>query len=270
MHRRRFVIEEDSMIAACSWFRSIVSDRFGALAISLSLLVLLLAAFTVLTVGCDKKKAPRNQVVLVTVDTTRKDHVIGSGRNRATTPNFDLFAGDAAVFNNCWSAVDTTIPSHTAILTSLYVKDHKVVNMSYNLPDFPEFLPKVFKEHGYSTAAFTSGGHLTPSINIDQGFDEFYYPDGKESVGDLTNSRVLEWLDRHRDEDFFIWVHYFDPHMVYDPPESYAKRYLDGLGDPLSSDKNYNESISNSRSAQGAVQEISRPLRQPGVLPRAL
>jgi len=175
--------------------------------------------------NCAKNKTTPKHVIFITVDTTRADYIGIYGSKRIKTPNLDALAKDSAVFKNCYSVTHTTIPSHTSLFTSLYLKDHGVISMGQILPDFKDFLPKLFKRVGYKTAAFTSGGHLSPAININQGFDDFFYPEKNENIAKKTADKVINWLDINKNAPFFIWTHFFDPHMRYMPPPPYDTMY---------------------------------------------
>ncbi len=169
--------------------------------------------------------AAQPNIVLVTIDTLRADHLGCYGYKQATSPNLDRFAREGVLFRNVFSAVPMTLPSHTTILSGLYPKEHGIRdNAHFRLTDRP-FLQQILKKHGYVTAAFVSGATLSSSFGLNRGFD--FYDDeftGTERKANETTVRVLEWLKRAR-SPYFLWVHYFDPHAEYEPPDPFRKRF---------------------------------------------
>lgn len=213
-----------------------ISAVFG---ISLLVMLALLLSATVLS-GCGKSEGPsvakgghHRQYIIVTLDTTRADHFGCYGSDIVKTPNFDALAGDAVLFENCFSSTHSTTPSHVSLFTSLHMKDHGVLSVSFHVPVIEQFMPKVFKAAGYRTAAFTSAAPLAEKSNINQGFDFFNAPNGAERSAGETNELVLPWLEDNSGSDFFLWVHYFDSHMEYLPPEPYDRMYSGESGEKV-------------------------------------
>ncbi len=172
------------------------------------------------------------QVIVITLDTTRADYLGLGGEGKTLVPHLAALARDSVVFSECYSTTNSTIPAHTSLFTSSYLKDHKITSMGQELPEYDSFLAKVFQAAGFRTAAFTSGGHLTPKINFDQGFDEFACP---ETVcrADETRTKAVHWIEENRGRDFFLWVHFFDSHMPYEPPSPFDRMYDDVSAESL-------------------------------------
>jgi len=191
---------------------------------NLILLTLLVAVTSVLIGSCSLVKSKPVRVVLITLDTTRADHM-GFMGGVARTPALDNLAADSFVFENCFSTANSTLPSHASIMTSLYIKDHSVIENAYRLPDLDLYMPKVMAASGAKTAAFTSTGLFSGSSNFDQGFEMFYSPRAKEEPARPVTSKALAWLENNADGDFFVWMHYYDPHMYYTPPQRFADMY---------------------------------------------
>jgi arylsulfatase A-like enzyme/Tfp pilus assembly protein PilF len=177
---------------------------------------------------------------LVTLDTTRADHLGCYGADFATTPNLDSLAGMGVLFYEALSPTPLTLPSHASILTGMVPRKHGVRdNAMYRLDDGPEVLTAVLQRHGYDTAAFVSSMVLDRIGGLDRGFD--LYDDSvrigerqafayRERAAAQTNNAVLEHLGKLQ-EPFFLWVHYFDPHLPYVPPEPFRARFKDRLYD---------------------------------------
>lgn len=198
-----------------------------------------------LVLGCKKKKhepaatPAEPNVVLVTVDTLRADRLGCYGFDQARTPHVDLLAKQGVLAEHAIATVPITLPSHASILTGLYPPAHGVRdNGIQTVPEDVETLAERLKQKGYRTQAFVSAGVLHHRFNLDQGFDGYddqLQREGdpgmfriQERSGQHTMDRVLTWLDRNGStpddaSPFFLWVHLFDPHQPYAPPEADAK-----------------------------------------------
>ncbi|MFO8072513.1 MAG: sulfatase [Polyangia bacterium] len=185
-------------------------------------------------------------VLLVTVDTLRADHLGCYGYERIETPNIDALASRGWLFEQAFSASPVTAPSHATILTGLLPLAHGVrENGTYELAKKHATIAEILSAAGYETAAFVSSFVLDSRFGLDQGFsvydddfsegDSIFSPgvhrwqghefDNFERNAGLTNSVVFRWLRSHRSRPFFAWVHYFDPHRPYEPEKPWADRY---------------------------------------------
>lgn len=169
--------------------------------------------------------AKPRQVIFVTLDTTRADHIGAYGNKVVKTPNLDKLAERSVLFESCFSVANQTSPSHTSIFTSLYQKDHGVYTNKTKMPDDPRVMARLFKAAGFSTAAFTSVDHLSIADNFNQGFDYFDNGNQPSRKAYETNAGAFKWLDGNYKKDLFLWVHYFDAHLPYAPPEPYNRMY---------------------------------------------
>lgn len=200
---------------------------------------IVLAAFVaglLCSVAPAAEKAGPN-VVVITIDTLRADHLACYGYKRIKTPNIDQLAKSGVRFANAFTAVPITLPSHTALMTGQYPMATGVHDFSGNkLPPGSMTLARVLRSHGYSTAAFTASAALDSRFGLNQGFDTYYdhfnlghsreiHLDEIERRGDKVVDLALTWLGSHHQKPFFLWVHLYDPHAPYDPPEPYARLY---------------------------------------------
>lgn len=178
--------------------------------------------------------------LLITLDTTRADRLGCYGYEPASTPALDALAARGTLFERAYSQVPLTTPSHCSLFTGRYPREHGVRNNGRGSlgKSFPT-LATVFKEHGYATGAFVSAFVLDGRYGLTRGFD--VYDDrlggatlamqqmGAQRTGDAVTEPVLKWLDSVKNERFFCWLHYYDPHDPYEPPpefrESHAKPY---------------------------------------------
>lgn len=184
----------------------------------------LLAAAALSAPGCGRKAVPRN-VILVTLDTLRADHVSAISPGRADTPNLDFLAGRGTLYKNCFSLIPITLPSHASIFYSQpphLLKNYTNGHVLHDLKDPPP-LAGLFEKKGFQTAAFVSLGVVRAVFGLNQGFGEYlddFPPDRWYLSAEEINRRVFPWLETHKNRPFFLWVHYSDPHEPYAPPDT--------------------------------------------------
>ncbi|HLA77529.1 MAG TPA: sulfatase [Vicinamibacteria bacterium] len=170
-------------------------------------------------------------VVLITVDTLRADALSPYGGHAAGTPATERLAREGLLFENAFCPMPQTRPSHFSILTSKYPRDHGVLNNVTRLETEALTLPEALKAHGYRTAGFVSVKLLDSSSGAAQGLDEFWAPqDGAASTADQTVPRAILFLEREgaSASPFFLWLHLFDPHMPYAPPDGFRRLSAEG------------------------------------------
>jgi choline-sulfatase len=177
-------------------------------------------------------------VLLVTLDTTRADHIACYGSPTSSTPRIDSLARHGVRFEQCIATAPITMPSHSSIMTGLYPFRHGVRNNgTHRLPDDVLTLAEVLQEQGYATSATVSAMVLNARYGLSQGFDTYdqnlvagsfrYSYLARETPAADTVQRAQSWLDGQPaspDQPFFMWVHLFDPHHPYTPPPGYAER----------------------------------------------
>ena len=200
-------------------------------------LVLLLAAIGLAAPGCNRIAATRPvptgpNLLLVTIDTLRADHVGAYGAVEARTPVLDRLAAEGTRFSTAIASAPLTLPSHASILTGLYPPHHGVRynGISRLRPSF-ETLTERLRDAGYATGAVVGSTVLAGKYGLDQGFE--HYDDDTQSRGDPAErpasevtDAALAWLE-HAERPFFLWVHYYDPHELYAPPAPFAERFAD-------------------------------------------
>ncbi len=179
-------------------------------------------------------------VILITLDTVRADRVGFLGSPRGLTPNLDTLARQSVVFTRAYSQVPLTTASHATILTGTYPQFHQVNDFGVPLAQDVPYAPDIFRARGYHTAAFIGSLVLDPSARsapgFDRGFDTFdagfhrrrpgenRYQAIERRGGEVV-AHALAWLNQHPRGPFFLWVHLYDAHDPYDPPEPYKSRY---------------------------------------------
>ena len=169
----------------------------------------------------------RPSVLFVTFDTTRADRM-GIEFDGIETPNYDAMAARGAVFSHAYATAPMTLPSHTSMLTGLYPAAHGVHENGWYLAENQVLLTALLKEEGYATAAFVSSFSLASEFGLDRGFDHYdddLGEDGLERDAASTTDRAVRYLGEAGVEPLFLWVHYFDPHEPYNPPEPFRSLY---------------------------------------------
>jgi choline-sulfatase len=197
--------------------------------------IAVLAAILVTRRGAPPTAAgARPNVLLITLDTVRADHLGCYGASGAHTPTLDGLASSGARFATAVAHAPLTAPSHASILTSRTPLGHGVRdNGAYVLPEGVRSVVEDFRAAGYRTAAFVSGFPLTRRFGLDRGFETYddQLPRGSdprrtayvERSADRTTDAALHWLDTASSAGpFFVWVHYFDAHAPYEPPAAFA------------------------------------------------
>ena len=170
-------------------------------------------------------------ILLLSIDTLRKDSLSFYNPSADPTPNLDALARDSVVFNNAMSAASWTLPSVTSFMTGLAAREHGRSTKDWRLPENLPRLAQSLSAAGYRTAAAVDNGWLRPAAGFADGFHSYaHLPRFAESVGSraehnlgLDSTQTLTWLARewisgHQDEPFFFWLHYLDPHGPYAPP----------------------------------------------------
>ena len=189
--------------------------------------------------GCGRfGSAPSNTtpVILISIDTLRSDHLPAYGYKGVATPNIDALRADSILYERAYSHVPLTLPSHVSILTGMLPADHGVRdNVGYRLADSIPTLPELLKKNGYATGAAVSAFVLRRETHIARGFD-FFDDDVQPLKGDTAIGRVQrdghetlqaaqKWLDGEAGKPFFFFLHLYDPHTPYTPPEPYFSTY---------------------------------------------
>lgn len=192
------------------------------------------AVWVLIATGCGDGTGAIRRVVLVSIDTCRADHLSCYGFEKETTPHIDSIAAGGILFENAISPVPITLPAHSSMLTGKIPPVHGVHdNSHYVLSDEKTTLAEILKENGFATGGFVSAFVLDRRFGIAQGFDTYqdkfvktiHSEFGTERRGDETTKFALKWIDEQKEEKFFLFLHYYDPHIRYEPPEPFASTY---------------------------------------------
>ncbi|MBN2244726.1 MAG: sulfatase [Candidatus Aminicenantes bacterium] len=172
---------------------------------------------------CHQNRKIVKNIILITLDTLRADHVSAYGNEYAETPNIDILAESGIIFDTCYSPIPITLPAHASLFHSLPPHELKVYNNGQILPEIKPSpsLASVFNQKGYDTAAFVSLGVLKSHFRLNSGFDVYddKFPEERWYLtASEINKKVFSWLDQPHPKPFFLWIHYSDPHDPYAPP----------------------------------------------------
>jgi arylsulfatase A-like enzyme len=238
---------------------------------ALRFLFLSLLAASLFVPGCRRSRsapAAGANLLVITLDTTRADHLGCYGDVRAVTPTLDALAGAGVLFENCYTPVPLTLPAHCSLFTGRWPLAHGVRNNgTYALPAGAATLAEALQAAGYDTAALVAAYVLKGKYGLDQGFA--WYEDrlgaaekpgdaDAEIAADRVYAKFRDWLLRPRRRPFFLWVHLYDPHKPYAPPPEFLKA---AGGDP------YRGEVA---CADHAVGRMIADLRARGLLERTL
>jgi len=215
------------------------------------------------------KRDPGLSVLLITIDTLRADALGCYGHPTVSTPWIDRLAASGVRFERAHAQNVVTLPSHANILAGLLPLEHGVRdNAGFHFPDGVPTLATILKQRGYRTGAFVSAFPLDSRFGLTRGFDVYddRFADAESRValrmqerrGQDTVLAARRWLDAQAGAPSFLWVHVYDPHFPYDPPEPFASRFA---GDP------YHGEVA---AADDALRPLLEPLLQAGAQGRTL
>jgi len=188
---------------------------------------------------CKKDSIPSSStpnIILITIDTLRVDHLSYYGYSRQTSPFIDSLARDAVVFTHAYSTSSWTAPSMASIFTGLYPREHGVMHGVAQGPSativgqemlFDGFstIAEILKKDGYTTFGVSSNGHLSRGTGFARGFD--YFDTHWFMKSPASNLSIKKWLKNiHATSKYFLWIHYFDPHNPYAPRLPWYKTYI--------------------------------------------
>jgi arylsulfatase A-like enzyme/Tfp pilus assembly protein PilF len=205
--------------------------------------VTVLAAAVAITAGLGvwavrAHRSARPNVLLITVDTLRADHVGSYGYAAAQTPALDALAARGLRFEHATTVAPLTLPAHSSLMTGTFPGFHGVRdNGGFYLGDDQTTLATVLRGHGYRTGGFVSAFVLDRRWGIAQGFDRYYDDfdlgkyrmdvglDAVQRPGSEVISKAIEWIDQDSTRPFLAWAHLYEPHAPYEPPEPIRARF---------------------------------------------
>jgi arylsulfatase A-like enzyme/cytochrome c-type biogenesis protein CcmH/NrfG len=200
-------------------------------------LIIVLFSVSFLIQNKSNKKIRRDSslnLLLISIDTIRGDRVGYAGHD-VETPSLDSLAQGGASFMNAVCQVPLTLPSHASILTGTSPLYHQIRNNEdFVLEEDFTTLAELLKNKGYLTAAFVGSFVLSSQFGTNQGFDfyddkyetpEALKPYGPQRRAEQVYGSAASWIEENHKKQFFMWVHFFDPHFPYTPPSPFDVRY---------------------------------------------
>jgi arylsulfatase A-like enzyme len=163
-------------------------------------------------------------IVVVSIDTLRRDHVGAYGYGKPTTPRLDRLAGLGILFEDAVSTSSWTLPAHLSMLTSVDPAVHGGIDMHSGFNRRPPTLPGLLRDAGYATRAITSHIYLSEVYGVHEGFQHLDFR--QERPATEVAQRGIELVDRYGDRPFFLFLHLYDPHWHYAPPEQTRKLFV--------------------------------------------
>jgi len=201
---------------------------------TVSVKVLTAAALTLIC-GCSERSAPAppprvpTNVLIITIDTLRADRLGIYGATNVETPNMDRLARQGAWAPQSDAPVPLTRPSHVSLFTGRYPSEHGIRdNLSAPLNADVPLLATIFQQEGFATAAFVASSVLDRQSGLARGFDVYsdrFDKGADQRTGDVVTAEAIGWLRSPPKPKSFAWIHLYDPHAPYSPPEPFASRY---------------------------------------------
>ncbi len=209
------------------------------------LLLLPLAGAALIVYLWGLSRSTRYNLLLVSIDSLRADHLSCYGYPRKTSPHIDALAEEGILFQNTVSSTSWTLPAHMSLFTAEDISVHGVAHDGHSLSKSIPTLPEVLKKEGYQTAAFCSSPYMNPAFGFARGFDVYHNLD-LDRVGftdtvtppqeqrdgvhaDITGPRIeklaVDWLEKNYRRPFFLFLHMWDVHYDYIPPPPYDKKF---------------------------------------------
>ncbi len=223
---------------------------------SQSLYALLLVSLVLVGVLRFLQGGPPPDIILISIDSLRPDHLGCYGHERDTSPYVDSLAREGVLFRNAVSTTSWTLPAHAAMLSGLYDSVHGAYDNGRRLCDETILLPEMLRDAGYQTVGFFGGPYLHPAFGFAQGFDHYFncmtplpgdntdaaiIADAGQSdsashddiTGPRTRDAFLKWLDQASDKPIFAFIHLWDVHYDFIPPQKYVDLFDPGYTGPV-------------------------------------
>jgi len=173
------------------------------------------------------QETPKN-VILISLDTLRADHLGCYGYSRNTSPGIDKLAKDSAVFLNTFATSPWTLPSHVSLLTALNCINHQVYNSDEKMDPSIKTLADFLRSKGYLNSAITGGGYVSGIFGLNKGFDSYHVRGqlNDSSSAERAAQGVLGFIERNKDRNFFFFLHSYQIHSPYFSPPPYDEMFL--------------------------------------------
>lgn len=175
------------------------------------------------------KEKNHRQVILISIDTLRADHLGVYGYRRETSPNIDALAAESARFVNVYAPSPWTLSSHVSLLTSLNCVHHQVYQEDQRMDPELVTVAELMRVNDFFCSAFTGGGFVSSVFGFADGFDTYYERTDEvllDKAAELCFRDVARWIDHNKNKDFFLFIHTYQPHDPYACPHPYKSMFL--------------------------------------------
>jgi len=181
------------------------------------------------TIPDDPRPVPDGpNLIVISIDTLRPDHLGCYGYDRPTSPALDRLAREGLLFENVSSTSPWTMPAHASLLTGLYPSRHGLKSHKQYLQESAVPLAEILQQQGYVTSAVVNSHYISQRYGFDRGFDDFYYV--RENMAQAKPSDVesgaVSWLSKHDGRPFFLFLHYYDVHSDYRSLPEYERMFV--------------------------------------------
>lgn len=168
-------------------------------------------------------------VILISLDTLRPDHLGCYGYSRDTSPSIDSLSQESVLFQNTFATSPWTLPSHVSMLTSLNCINHQVYHIDQTMNPSISTLADILRTKDYFTGAITGGGYVSGLYGFSKGFDSYHVRGAilEKNAAEIGCRYALEWINRHKDRNFFLFLHTYQIHTPYDSPPPYCSLFLE-------------------------------------------
>jgi len=173
--------------------------------------------------SCPSAKNLQPNVILISIDTLRADHVGIYGYQKNTTPNIDQIAREGIYFSHAFTTSPWTLPAHISLFTGLPPSVHMVERQDTRLNKKIQTIPEIFQANGYSTGGIITLPFVAQQYGFSRGFDYFKQRFHKKS--DIVTDEALSWISANLQNPFFLFLHYCDVHWPFAPPQKYAQLF---------------------------------------------
>jgi arylsulfatase A-like enzyme len=215
---------------------NILKNRFYALSLCL------LLAGSLLLVACDRDNSSRQlasvdyNVILISIDTLRADHLGVYGYSKNTSPNVDAFSKDGILFTTSIAQAPSTLPSHASIFTGMLPVNHGAfaANQTPISSDLVT-LPEIMRDAGFRTISFNGGGLVSALYGFGRGFEDYVTRRNDDLMRNKV-SQAIDWLDDNGDDKFFMFLHTYEVHDPYTPDQEYLELFESDYSGSLPSD----------------------------------
>jgi len=181
-------------------------------------------------IGCNrhdgKSRMDLPNIILISLDTLRADHLHCYGYEKEISPAIDAMAAGGVLFEKAYAQSAWTLPSHVSMFTSLYPSSHGVTTRKRKIPENMNLLSEILKTRDYRTASFNGSLFVSAKFGFDKGFDLYEeIPIRKGDVATICN-RMLSWIEENHQDPFFIFFHTYEIHRPFSPPDPYKEAYV--------------------------------------------